>query len=242
MRHLALTLALLSPALVADDEPVRAPDAEVAQEVEAFERELSVALDGRDRAALERLLAEGFTFIHASGAQDTREEYIDRAAAGKLVRQRGETDRTLEPLRVYGGHTAIRVSRAVFFDQPVRNVSVYVRAAEGWRLASSQSTRLPARPVAVPIDDRLRDSYVGRYAIDAQRTLVVTMEGGALVGRVPLRPAFELVPRSDTEFIRHNDEGGYGDALVFVRNAEGTVAFAVLRDGDKEVWRAKRVD
>lgn len=82
------------------------------REVEAAEREFIDALARSDRAALERLLAEGFTFTHASGQLDTKKEYIDFAAAGMLGRQRSETQRHNEPWRIYGGaHRGSPVAR-----------------------------------------------------------------------------------------------------------------------------------
>ncbi len=241
MNQLILTILLVTCAVSTSSSQSLTPDSKAEHEVEAVEREFLDALARSDRAALERLLAEDFTFIHASGQLDTRKQYIDFAAAGLLGRQRGETERINQPWRIYAGHTAVRQSRAVLSGLPLRNTAVYAKVGERWQLVSLQSTSLPVRPKAVAIDRRIYDSYVGEYEIGRDRSLIISQEGGILIGRVPLRPKFELIPKSETEFIRHNDEGGYGDEIVFIRDADGRVTHAVLRDGDQEIWRARKI-
>ncbi|HEY3041895.1 MAG TPA: DUF4440 domain-containing protein [Pyrinomonadaceae bacterium] len=241
MKQLILAMIFVACAAATSGGQPLTRDSKAEQEVEATEREFLDALAQSDRAALERLLAEGFTFIHASGQLDTKKQYIDFAAAGLLGRQRAETERINEPWRIYAGHTAVRQSRAVLSGLPLRNTAVYAKVGERWQLVSLQSTRLPVRPKAAAVDRRLYDSYVGEYEIGGGRSLIVSKEGEILIGRVPLRPKFELIPKSETEFIRHNDEGGYGDEIEFIREADGRVTHAVLRDGDQEIWRAKKV-
>jgi hypothetical protein len=82
--------------------------------------------------------------------------------------------------------------------------------------------------------------YVGRYAIDSNRVLTITTEKGVLIAQVTGRPKHELIPKSETEFIRYSDDYDYGNsAIVFVKDESGQVSYAVYRSDDKEVWRAK---
>ena len=112
---------------------------------------------------------------------------------------------------------------------------------------------MPARPEAVPVDPRLLAACVGRYEVSAGRTFIVTGgaggvvgaggaggAGGTLRGAVPGRPPFELIPASVDRFVRYSEVGGFRDEIVFVRDADGRVTHAVLRDRDQEVWRAEK--
>lgn len=224
-------------------------DPNSVRDLEALERQVTQALAQRDRAALEAVLAPGFTFIHASGQLDSRQQYLDLAASGGLTRQQVEVERINEPFRLYGAMTAIRISRAVFRFQAegrasrLRNTVVYVKSAAGWQLATSQSTRLPDRPHAVSLDKRSYSSLVGRYAISPTRQLTIWQAGDTLLGAVPQRPVFELIPQSATEFARYSEQGGYDgqDTLVFVKDATGGVTQAALRFDGQELWRAKRI-
>jgi hypothetical protein len=56
-------------------------DAKAEREILAFQKELSEAMNRKDRAMLERLIADGFTFIHSTGGMENRKEYIDNAVA-----------------------------------------------------------------------------------------------------------------------------------------------------------------
>ena len=241
MRKLSLALVVLICVAVDGRGQTVTRDANVEREVAACEHEFVQALQGHDRAALERVLAESFTFIHASGHLDTRNEYINLAVAGRLVRQFAETDRLNEPWRIYAGHTALRQSVTVIAGQRLRNTTVYAKIDGRWLLVAMQSTPLPVRPQATSVDRGLYNSYVGQYRIDAVRMLDVFVKGGTLMGRVPLRPEFELIPKSNTEFTRYSEEGGYGDELVFVIDKNKLVISAILRDKGQEIWRASKV-
>lgn len=83
-----ICLALFSINIFAQaTEKPKAADAKTIAEVEAFENDLIQALRKGDRAALERMLAEGFVFIHSTGAIETREEYLKNAGGGNLRRE-----------------------------------------------------------------------------------------------------------------------------------------------------------
>ena len=72
--------------------------------------------------------------------------------------------------------------------------------------------------------------------------LTVTKEDGELRGHVTGRPKLELLPKSAREFMRFSEDNVWTDEIVFVRDSNGLVSEAVLRDSEgKEVWRAKRL-
>ena len=131
-------------------------------EVRAVYQELRDAAKRRDVAAFDRLIADGFTFIHSNGATDTKKTYIEKAAAGALSIQQGESDSQVhdERLSVYEGHTAVWISRGVMripnqkAELALRTVAVYAKTDGRWQWVFGQSSPLPARPNAAVIDLR----------------------------------------------------------------------------------------
>jgi len=248
MKRFLILLALAFIMATVCSSQTSTKDAKSEKEILVLERELSQALDRKDRGTLESVIADGFTFIHSTGRLETRREYIDNAAAGNLARQQLNVERANEELRIYGGNTAIRYSRNTMRDNTdnsivyrMRNIAVYVNASGRWQWASGQSTKLPLRPVAKTLNAQIYESYVGKYAIDATRFLTVSTENGVLRAQVTGRPKLELIPRSETEFIRYSDDNDYGNSeIVFAKDESGQISYAVYRSDNKEIWRAKR--
>ncbi len=104
------------------------------------------ALD-KDVTALKRLLSEDFTHTHGSGKMDGRDARILSLIAGEPVIELAPvTDRHVH---VHGGATAIVTGLSPILNTSenrsydFRWMQVYVKDAQGWRLAASQATRLP---------------------------------------------------------------------------------------------------
>ena len=224
-------------------------EGQTEQELRAFQRELIDAHKTRDREALERMIGAGFIFIHTTGNWETRQEYIENAAAGALRSQSPDMqfNRRDEELRVYEGHTA-RLSYLVrFVSQGVesqgRHVDVFTKVAGRWQWVFAESTRLAPRPAAVAIDPRVYDRYVGQYEIGGGRTFTVLKEGNSLKALTTGRAPGELIPKSETEFTWFNPEMNVqGNAeVVFIRDETGRVSHATFRINGQEAWRAKKV-
>ena len=201
----------------------------------------------KDRAAYERLLADGFTFIHGTGGLESRKEYIDHSVAGGQLLQRAEIQTLEEQIHVYDGHTAVWTSRTVARNKSdgtetnLESTNVFVKREGRWQWAAGQSTRLPSRSRAAEVPAGLYDAYAGQYEIGPGRTLTVTREGNTLRALVTgYRPA-ELIPRSDTEFVWFNPEMNVYSQVIFVKGEEGRVTAAAFRREGEEVWRAKKV-
>ena len=79
----------LAAGLAFADQPPAAPAA-LQQEIEALQVELIAALRSGDRPALERLLADGFTFVHATGGLDTKREHVDGNPTHAVWRRDGK--------------------------------------------------------------------------------------------------------------------------------------------------------
>ncbi len=91
----------------------------------------------------------------------------------------------------------------------------------GW----DEFTPPPAEVVEVA-PERL-DAYVGRYQVNPDRAFNVTREGTRLFAEPTQAPKIELLPVSETRFLRRDAPVQY----VFVTNAEGKVEHLTLHNG-----------
>ena len=223
------------------------PDANTERELRALRHDFMEALRMGDRTALERILADGFTFVHSTGGMETRKEYMDRAVANARTSQPSELEFTDERMSIYEGRTVIWVTRSVGRNKATgaetifRWTDVLVKARGRWQWASVHSTSLPSRPKAAAIAHSLYTAYVGQYEIAPSRTLTVTEENGTLRGTMPgFRPA-ELIPKSETGFVWFNPDSNVRAQIAFIRDEGGRVTHAAFRRDGEEVWRAKKV-
>lgn len=252
-RTLVMILVIAAAVIVSGQKNNQPPkqDGKTEQEIRALRSELIEAHKSRDRAALERMIADGFIFIHSTSNWETRQEYIDNAAAGALSSQRRELEfEGLDvELRAYEGHTAMVSSRGIIRDRGqntenrLRGVDVYAKIDGRWRWLLHQSTRLAPRPKGATIDPRIYEAYVGRYEISASRTFTVLKEGEGLKALTTGRATGALIPKSETEFTWFNAEMNVPGVteVSFLKDASGRVTHAVFRRDGQEVWRAKRV-
>jgi ketosteroid isomerase-like protein len=217
------------------------------EEFRAYNRELIGALRAHDRPALERMVADGFRFIHSTGNTEERASYLDRAAAGQLTAQESEIEVQDEQLRVYDGRTAVLVRRGVMrnpsdgSERPLRSVGTFVKMDGRWQWVIGQSSPLPVRPAAAAVDPRVMAGHVGEYQIGEGRTFTVVKEGDVLRALTTGRQPGELIPRSETEFVWFNPEMTIDAQVVFVKDESGKTTHAAFRTNGREVWRAPKV-
>ena len=97
---------------------------------------------------------------------------------------------------------------------------------------------LPQPHEVVSLDaDKLVD-YEGRFLVNPDRVLTITKEGGRLYAQPTLEPKFELLPISESEFIRTDENNRY----TFVRSASGKADTIKLRfeEGGSEASRLSK--
>ena len=102
-----------------------------------------------DTATLGGILSPDLTYMHSSGALDTKESFLSSLSSGKL--KYNAIDESALRVRAYGdvavvtGKAAVRAQRGD--DQVALNLAltgVCAKAKDGvWRLVAWQTTRLP---------------------------------------------------------------------------------------------------
>ncbi|WP_148283511.1 nuclear transport factor 2 family protein [Reyranella massiliensis] len=150
---IAASLPLLAlPLLPALAHPPRQPDSaeaqRIIQEVTAFREKLAKAVKDKDFKALRAAYAYNYTHTHGSGKLDNKDARIVSAMAGEpLIEAAPATELSFQ---VYAGPTVIVTGKSPILNvkeqktYDFRWVCVYVTAKDGWELAVSQATRLPA--------------------------------------------------------------------------------------------------
>jgi ketosteroid isomerase-like protein len=133
--------------------PGRPPTVEelaIGREVLDTRERLRAAVAAKDAKALLGLFTDDFTHTHGSAKIDNRDARIVALLAGEPTIEMAPLDDLV--IRVHGGSTVIVSARS-----PIRNMAdgktydfrwlqVFVRGADGWKLAVSQATRIPPLP------------------------------------------------------------------------------------------------
>src|SRR5438874_7396358 len=107
---LAGLISLVALPLALTQTPSSADNKTAEQEVRAAIEQYRTALMKRDTAALERIWADDYTFINASGTVLTKAERLANAKSGATNLGTIESDPNMK-IRVYGGDVAIAISR-----------------------------------------------------------------------------------------------------------------------------------
>ena len=149
---LAGLINLVALPLALTQTPSSADNKTAEQEVRAAIEQYRTALMKRDTAALERIWADDYTFINASGTVLTKAERLANAKSGATNLGTIESDPNMK-IRVYGGDVAIAISRVTIKGQysgkatsgQFQSSIVFAKTPSGWQLVCNQIT-----PVALP--------------------------------------------------------------------------------------------
>jgi hypothetical protein len=96
-----------------------------------------------------------------------------------------------------GGYgVAIMTNSDTRADSLIHEITMSVAKEYGWR------DYVPVPYEVISLDTKALANLPGRYVVDSDRTLTVSLEGGRLMGKETGEPAFELLPISAAEFIR----------------------------------------
>ena len=117
------------------------------QEVRQMIEQYRTALTKKDTAALERIWADDYTFINASGAVVTKAERLANLKSGATSLDTIVTDPDMK-IRVYGGDVAIAINRVTLKGQYSGKATsgqfqaciVWAKTPSGWQLVCNQIT------------------------------------------------------------------------------------------------------
>jgi ketosteroid isomerase-like protein len=154
MKHLLLvsliSLAAIPVGFAQTPVPMGTKTAE--EEVKQTLEQYRTALMKGDAAALERIWADDYTFINASGVVVTKAERLANLKSGATNLSTIEMDPDMK-IRVYGGDVAVAINRVTLKGQysgketsgQFQSSIVFVKMPTGWQLVCNQITPVTAR-------------------------------------------------------------------------------------------------
>jgi hypothetical protein len=179
------------------------------------------------------------------------ESYVGQyeLAPGFLLTIRKEGDRltgqaTGQPrLRLLPqGETDFKVSGVdaslTFVKDKDGKVTQIVLHQNGDHEAPKISSQVPKERIAVAVDPKIYDAYVGQYELGAGEVFTIRRDGDKLGAQLTGQPNFQVFPESETNFFYKVVDA----QLTFVKEAGGKVTGLVLhQNGDKTARKTSDV-
>jgi hypothetical protein len=167
----------------------------IKTELRTFITELNAAMQARDRAALERLYAPEFLYVHALGAPVDRTRQIAEAMAAPPTARL--------PMPSFDG--LIVIGDVALLRQPVEGrfgTAIYTKASGHWQLLQMPGTPIPSTLPKVTVAADVLRSYAGRYQQDNGNSVTIAVEGDSLTMQVHVegRQKLQLTTISATQF------------------------------------------
>jgi uncharacterized protein (TIGR02246 family) len=144
---LAALISFVALPLALSQTPSSTDNNTAEQEVRAVIEQYRTALTKGDTAALERIWADDYTFINASGAVLAKAERLANQKSGATKLSTIETNPDMK-IRVYGGDVAVAINRVTIKGQysgkatsgQFQSSIVFVKMPTGWQLVCNQIT------------------------------------------------------------------------------------------------------
>lgn len=215
LMQVAIGLALAQPADGAAQDVAR-----VRGELQALHAELNRARRGRDRAALERIYAPEFRWVHGVGYADDRDRQIEAILEASSERDLPAPDFSPpNELMVFGDTAVLR--RPVFIGQSggrLYSTHIFVRRDGRWQILHMQGTPLLPERQWIALPDASLDAVAGRYRFPSGTVTTLTRDGDGLARRTPGNPNRRLRPVAPDLFY-----DGIGTEYRFTRGPDGRV-------------------
>ena len=213
-----------------------AEESKEEQELKRLEDEWLNTYLRADKATFDRIVADDFTGTDESGVlrNKAQEKELLQAPppAGIKVSLTNEDVR----VRVYGD-TAIVTGRILqkaeragqdSFGFQSRFTDTFLKRQGRWQVVARHYSRIPMERIAIKVDPKIYDGYVGEYEIAPNVVFHVSKEGDKLMSQTTGQPKAELLPESETGFFIK----GIPAQFIFVRDETGQVArMIILQDG-----------
>jgi ketosteroid isomerase-like protein len=149
--HLVIAITLLSFAFEPSTTPQNSENSKSEQEVRQTIEKYRAALLQRDIPALEKIWADDYVFVNASGEVLTKAQRLANVKSGATTLESIKEEENMT-VRVYQ-NSAVATSRVTikghYSGQPTsgqyRSTHVWVKGPAGWQLVSNQLTALPRK-------------------------------------------------------------------------------------------------
>ena len=149
--HLVITMALMSFAFGQSTTQQESKDSKTEKEVRQMIGKYRTALLQRDIATLEKIWADDYVFVNASGDVLTKAQRLANAKSGATTLDSIREEENIT-VRVYE-NSAVATSRVTikgqYSGQPTsgqyRSIRIWVKGPTGWQLVANQLTALAAR-------------------------------------------------------------------------------------------------
>jgi ketosteroid isomerase-like protein len=149
--HLVIAITLLSFVSEPSATPQNAENSKSEQEVRQTIEKYRTALLRRDIPVLEKIWADDYVFVNASGEVLTKAQRLANVKSGATTLESINEEENIT-VRVYQ-NSAVATSRVTikghYSGQPTsgqyRSTHVWVKGPAGWQLVSNQLTALPRK-------------------------------------------------------------------------------------------------
>ena len=149
--HLAIGMILVSLAFAQSAPGQSAENSSSEKEVREMIEKYRTALLQRNTAALEKIWADDYIFVNASGEVLTKAQRLANAKSGATTLDSIKEEENIT-VRVYQ-NSAVATSRVTikgqYSGQPTsgqyRSTHVWIKGPGGWQLVSNQITALPRK-------------------------------------------------------------------------------------------------
>ena len=205
----------------------------IKEELRKLFSDLNEAITKRDRAALERIYADEFQFVHTTGGVADKTAQINNILANDRPSTAPVAAPTFEGLLVYGDMAIFRT-----LERGVAGTNIYSKKSGRWQIVQVQGTRLPPERKPIMLDPKALEPYLGKYEFAPGAYTTVTMEGEALSWKPAGRAKSTLVPLSDTRFYSKENDA----EMTFSKDEKGQVTGVVLRLGVCQESKARKVE
>ena len=219
-------------------------DKQAEQELLRITREMiDTSLRG-DKSAFERYTADTYIETDFNGTVTTRARILDN-----FLTPPASMKPTLElqdvQVHVYGD-TAVMSSRGIYraeangqkITNSFRTTDVWLRRDGRWQMIASHASEIPPDRVAVKVNPKIFDAYVGAYEISPGLVFTVTRDGDKLMGQwTSSKKLHELQPQNETTFFIKGDP----DLDIFVKDEKGQVTHVIFRSMDGREIKAKKI-
>jgi hypothetical protein len=208
-------------------------DAQVKEDLRKLHADYSEAASKRDRAALERIFADGYVWVHGNGSVTTKAKHIEDTLAN--TSEFSMPTPSFDQLTVYGDMAILRgreIKAGLFAT------TVFAKRDGRWQFVHAQGTLVPPERKPVALDPKALDAFVGNYEFGPGAVAVATKEGDALMWKGGRRPKVRLMPLSDTRFFVEET----GVEMTFHKGDNGRVTGVSLRIGTCQDSEAKKAE